>query len=348
MIRKPTLAAIVALALTVAPVPGSGDELALRDGHPDRYVVKPGDTLWDISGKFLEDAWRWPEIWQANQFIDNPHLIFPGDVLVLTSVDGRPGLRVLRRESLGTEKLQPTIRTGAVDEAITTIPPGVIQPFLTTPLVVDRSELQELGYVVLGVEGNILLGNGSEFYARNIVEPVSELYQLFREGDELLHPETGEYLGTEAIYLGDAELVRHGETSKLRVGIAVDEIGPGDRLIPVERDIEQPYYHPRAPGLEVEGVLLKAPRGVSEVGPFSVVIAYPGADAGLESGHVLRIRHRKPPIQDPVTREMIDLPDEDSGLMMVFRTFDQVSFGLVLKATRAIHINDVLVSPLKR
>lgn len=328
-------------------VTARADEVRLTEDHPDRYVVKSGDTLWSIAGRFLEDPWNWPTIWRANPFIDNPHLIYPGDVLVLTDVNGQPALRVLRRENLPVEKVEPRIRELPVDEAITTIPPGVIQPFLTTPLVVGRDELEKAGYVVVGVEGNIVLGEPSEFYARNIAEPVADVYQIFHPGDELIHPVTQEYLGTEAIFLGDARMLRPGETAKLRITRSVEEIAPADRLMPVEDDIVQPYYHPHAPEGDVLGYIIKAPRGVSELGPYSVVVISLGAANGIEEGHVLRIRHRKEPVQDPVTRKLLQLPEEDSGLLMVFRPFDRVSYALVLSATRAIHIGDSLVSPLK-
>ncbi len=337
----------ILLVLLLASLPARSDTLELAEGHPERYVVQPGDTLWGISSRFLADPWMWPRIWRANTFIDNPHLIYPGDVLLLTELDGQPALKVLRRENLAVEKVQPRVREEAVDDAITTIPPGVIQPFLTTPLVVGKDTLDSAGYVVLGVEGNIVIGEPGEFYARNIPEPVEEVYQLFHPGDELIHPVTQEYLGTEAIYLGDARMLRAGETAKLKVTRSVEEISPADRLIAVERDIVQPYYHPHAPEDDVLGFILKAPRGVSEVGPLSVVVISLGEANGIEPGHVLRIRHRKDKVQDPVTGKLIDLPEEDSGLLMVFRAFERVSYALVLNATRSIRIGDSLVSPLK-
>jgi hypothetical protein len=335
------------LVSVLAVMPVRSDVLELADGHPDRYVVQRGDTLWGISSHFLADPWRWPELWRANPFIDNPHLIYPGDVLLLTSADGSPALRLLRRENLPVDKVEPRIREERIDEAITTIPPGIIQPFLTVPLVVDRRGLDDLGYVVVGVEGSVVLGEPSEFYARNLPQPVTSLYQIFQPGDDLIHPVTNEYLGTEAVYLGEARMLRAGEMAKLAIIKSVQEIAPGDRLIPARDDIAQPYFQPRAPQGEVLGYIIKAPRGVTELGPYSVVVISLGAANGIEEGHVLRIRHRKAPVQDPVTRQLVDLPEEDSGLLMVFRTFDRVSYALVLNATRAIHINDSLVSPIR-
>ena len=337
----------IALFAWMAAFVVNADVLTLKNGHPDRYVVQPGDTLWDISNKFLEDPWRWPEIWHANTYIDNPHLIYPGDVLVLTNINGQPGLRVLRRSDLSTLKKSPSIRREQVSDAITTIPPSAIRPFLTQPLIVGKKELFESGYVVIGVDDNILIGDGIEFYARGLPRPVGPLYQLFKPGEHLIHPVTEEYLGTEAIYLGDARMLREGDISKLVMTRSVEEISAGDRLVEVEEDPVEPYYHPHAPDGDILGHIIKARQGVSEVGPYQVVAVSLGALNGMEEGHVLRIKHSKPPQRDPVTRKWITLPEEDSGLMMIFRVFDRVSYGLILNATRAIHLNDVVVSPLK-
>jgi hypothetical protein len=338
---------LFALIFCTVTFSAHAEVLALRDGHPDRYVVKEGDTLWHISSQFLEDPWRWPEIWQANTFIDDPHLIYPGDVLIFTNIDGVPGLRLLRRQNLATVKSSPTIRRSDVSDAITTIPPGIIRAFLTQPLIVGKKELEESGYVVIGVDDNFLLGEGLEFYARDLPKPVGKLYQVFRSGEHLMHPVTEEYLGTEAVYLGDARMLREGEISKLVVTKGVEEIGPTDRLVEIEEDIAEPYYHPHAPEDDVLGHIIKAPGSVSEVGVLQVVVLSLGEVNGMEEGHVLRVRHKKPQHRDPITRKMIDLPEEDSGLLMVFRVFDRVSYALIMKATRAIHINDTVVSPLK-
>ncbi|GJL80734.1 MAG: hypothetical protein DHS20C01_03680 [marine bacterium B5-7] len=350
MYSRRLLPIVLALVVGLTSVASSvvlADELELKDGHPERYVVREGDTLWDISARFLVDPWRWPEIWKANPYIDNPHLIYPGDVLVFTNINGNPSLRVLRNENLAVEKLSPRIREEAVDDAITTIPPGVIEPFLTEGMVLDADAIDDLGYVVLGVEGNIVVGEGSEIYARNLVEPVSKVYQVFRPGDALIHPVTNEYLGTEATYLGDATMLRADDVSKLLVTRSVEEIAPSDRLLPVERDIAKPYFHPHAPEGDVLGYIIKAAKGVSEVGPYSIVIISLGLANGIEEGHVLRIRHNKAPIKDPVTGRQLELPEEDSGLLMVFKAFERVSYALVMDATRAIHVNDSLVSPLR-
>jgi hypothetical protein len=322
-------------------------ELKLRSDTSGRYVVQEGDTLWGISSYFLEDPWRWPEIWHTNTFIDNPHLIYPGDALIMTSIDGLPALKLLRRQNLVETKVNPTVRASKLPEAITTIPPNIIRPFLTQPLIVGKEELEKSGYVVIGVDDNILLGEGNEFYARGLSKPTAKVYQGYRLGEHLVHPITQEYLGTQAIYLGDAGVLRDADISKLRVTKSAQEMRPTDRLLPIDEDLAEPYFQPHTPAEDVLGYIINSPGNVSEVGPLQVVVVSLGEANGMEEGHVLRIKYRREPHRDPVTNEFIDLPEEESGLLMLFRIFNRVSYGLVLNATRAIHLNDTVVSPLK-
>ncbi|MFT5112990.1 MAG: hypothetical protein ACI8P9_002318 [Parasphingorhabdus sp.] len=334
----------IALLITVA---AQADEIQLKEGHPTRYVVQDGDTLWGLSSHFLENPWRWPEIWHANTYIDNPHLIYPGDVLIITSINGKPALKLLRRDDLSVDKASPQIRESTLDRAITTIPPGAIEPFLTSPLVVGRDELDSSGYVIIGVDDNIIMGEKYQFYARGLAKPTQELYQVYMPGDNLFHPVSGEYLGTEAVYLADARLLRDAEVSKLEIIKSVNEVVPKARLLPAPDDFVRPYYHPHAPEGDVLGFIIKAHKGVREIGVYSIVALSIGEESGIEVGHVLRIQQRKGMLKDPVTGETLQLPNEDAGLLMVFRVFPKLSYGLILKATRAMHIGDSVVSPLR-
>lgn len=313
----------------------------LNPNHPERYTVSDGDTLWGISQRFLADPWRWPEIWNQNEQIENPHLIFPGDVLVMTSVGGEPQLRLLRN----TVQLSPSTRVEPLEDAIPTIPPNVITPFLTDPLVIGEGELDAAAYITVGVEDNIVLGKLSQFYARGVDDTGDEFYRIFRIGEIFSHPETDEILGQEAISLGDAKLLRTGDPAKLEVIRSKEEIGPTDRLVPAARDIALPYYFPHAPDSDIQGWVLSAPGGVNEVGPLSIVTTTLGERDGIEEGHVLQImRHRGEHI-DPLTGQPYDLPDERSGLLMIFRTFEKMSYALVLTANRAVHIADIVRTP---
>lgn len=338
------------------------DTVALKPDHPERYTVVRGDTLWDISSRFLRDPWRWAEVWNRNTQIKNPHLIYPGDVVVLSYVDGKPELSVLRetkldpsgltpvtmQESLSSDpvvKLVPTVRPEALEKAIPTLSPDIIGPFLSKPLVIDQAELKGSGYITGGLEGRVLLGSFSRIYARGLGTDPASSYQIFRPGKALRDPDSGNVLGYEVHYLGEARLLEGGDPGKLEIVSVKQEIVPGDRLLRTPTDVSLPYYQPHAPDKRVKGRIVAAHNGVSEIGPNGVVALNLGRQDGLEEGHVLRIMHHVGNHRDPVTRERYALPDEESGLLMVFRTFDKVSYALVVHATRAIHILDAVQTP---
>lgn len=344
----------------------SADTIELKRGHPDRYTVVKGDTLWDIASRFLRDPWRWPNIWNKNEQIQNPHLIYPGDIIVLYYVDGQPELSVLRRQKLPvgtitepgsgvvaeetgpvgpTTKLTPSIRSEPLEGAIPTIDPGAITPFLTRPLAVEKHELDKAGYITTGLEGRVALGSFSQFYARGLGAKPREHYYIFRPGKALKHPDTGETLAYEAMYLGDADLLEPGDPAKLEVKLVKQEIAPTDRLLAASTEVSLPYYYPRPPGKEVYGRILSAVNGVAEFGPNTVVAISLGRREGMEEGHVLRIMRHIGMHRDPVTRGSYKLPDEESGLLLVFRTFDRISYGLIVHANRPIHLYDAVKTP---
>jgi len=314
----------------------------LKPGHPTRYTVQKGDTLWGIAGRFLRDPWRWPEIWQRNTAIDNPHLIYPGDVLVLNMVNGSPELRVLRRKVV---KLSPAVYTEPLDEAIPTIPPNAIQAFLTSPLVIEEDGLKDAGYVAIGLDGKIALGMHSVMYARGLPAADTKFYRILRPGKRFFDPLTKEFLGQQAEHVGDARLLTPGETAKLEIIRSHKEVSPGDRMLPAPSDIGLPYYTPHAPEINLRGFIIDAPGGVAEVGPYSVVVVSVGTRENIEPGHVLRIMRDAGVARDPVTRNLFKIPEEESGLLMVFRTFEKVSYALVMEAVRPVHVLDIVETP---
>ncbi len=372
------------LALFAFAAPACADTVALKSDHPDRYVVQKGDTLWDISKRFLQDPWRWASVWTINDQIKNPHLIYPGDVILLTYVDGKPQLSVQREEKLAPApaapaaaevpqadvepvvtpttaieepagetpsgmkvvKLRPRTHAESISAAIPTISPNAIVPFLTEPLVVGRSELDRAGYVTIGLDDRVALGDGSQFYARGLKKNSStEYYQVFRQGAALKHPDTGETLAYEAQYLGDARVLEAGDPAKLVVTRVKQEILPTDRLLAAPEKAALPYYFPRAPDRNVKGRILVAVNGLREFGPNTIVAISLGKREGMEEGHVLRIMRHVGVSKDPVTKRMYKLPDEETGLLMVFRVFDKVSYALIMDANRPVHIYDALRTP---
>jgi len=327
-------AVVIMMASPINPVMAQSTP-ELRSDHPDRYVVQKGDTLWGIATRFLKDPWRWPLIWQNNPEIANPHLIYPGDLLVVT---GQDNIKIVR--------LKPQIRRSPLDRGIPAISPNIIAPFLTSPLILEEGELDDAGYVLQGVDDEIILGKYDEFYGRQVGDLEADAYRIFHVGEALQHPETEELLGVEAKHLGEAIMLRGEEDiSKLRVIESNEDIGPGDRLIAVNDNEPLPYFEPRGPIEDTEGWILYAPKGVKEVGRFDVVIISGGAREGLEPGHVLRAMYHRPDRKDPITGESYSPPDESSGLMMVFRVFDKLSYALIMETTRAISVGDKYINP---
>lgn len=334
----------VLLAFALPGSPAHAQEAELRADSPDRYTVKEGDTLWSIARRFLENPWHWPEIWQQNPDIENPHLIYPGDVLVLTGAAGdQPNLKVLRERNV--TKLEPEVRVVERDDAIPAIPPDAIQPFLTNPLVIEEDALEQAGYVAAGREGALVLGKYNVFYAKGVNGGNSDFYNLFRPGRRLVHPETGEFLGAQATHLGDARVLAAGDTIKMEITGSTQEIGIGDRMVPAEDDIALPYYQPHAPQQPVHGYVVDIAGAVAEGGPLQSIVVSLGAREQMEPGHVLRIQRKEPDREDVATGGTVEIPPQDSGLAMVFRVFEKVSYALVLEAERAIHLNDRVTNP---
>ncbi len=340
MIRK--LLALLLAALLAWPV-WAGD-VVLNPDHPERYVVKRGDTLWDISKRFLRDPWLWPEIWYVNPQIENPHLIYPGDVIYLTWVDGRPQLRLQRGGGHPTVKLSPRIRVEPIRQAIPAIPVDAIRQFLSRPLVVGEQDMARAAYVVASPDEHIVTGAGDRVYARGI-DPDHGRYDLFEPGDPYVDPVTGEVLGYAAEFRGSASVERFGDPATLRLERTTREVAIGDRLLPQNTEELSASFFPHAPKDAIEGQIISVMDGVSQIGQYQVVVINRGAREGLEPGHVLRVLQAGAEIEDPVAGGKVRLPDEEAGLLLVFRTFDKVSFGLVMEAVRPMHVLDKVAAP---
>jgi hypothetical protein len=357
----------------------TGDQLALKPDYPERYTVVEGDTLWDISSRFLKSPWNWPKIWKINEQVANPHLIYPGDVILMRWVDGKPQLTVLRTEkperkpmdlpeqveervvpipkpdldkprvTVGNrERLQPKVRSHSRQEAIPTISPSVIGPWLTRPLVVGRTELERAGYITIGRDDRRAMGSNDEFYARGLSKG-EEYYYIFRKGRKIRSPGSRRILGFEAVYLGEARLLDFNRgrrtASKMLITNAVKEILPTDRLWPMKKAPPLPYYQPRSPEKKVKGSIVLGHDGATQMGAMSVAVIDLGERDGLEQGHVLRIWRHVGKDTDPITRRRYNIPDEETGLMIIFRTFRRTAYGLIMKADRPIHIHDVVRTP---
>lgn len=385
----------------LVPAAVAAEDVQLNPDHPDQYTVQKGDTLWDISGRFLTKPWLWPQIWQANPQIENPNLIYPGDLLTLVYVDGKPVLQLSRGERhLGGRnyKLSPTVREELHEEAIHPIPFNAIRPFLSRPAVVTQEEMEHAPYIVSSEDQHLVTGTGNRIYVRNLPEDGGTRFTVFRRGGAYRNPyaPANEVLGYEALDVGDAVVERFGDPAILNLVQTSREVLNGDRLLPEKPD-QFPEFIPHAPQNEVTGNIISAIDGVAEVGRHQIVVLNVGREAGIEPGHVLGIFQSSLKVRDDIrseikekeeadrrleferadtspvdnllenifndvraTKKAVDkklgvkmytgaeevvLPEERAGEVMVFRTFDKVSYALVMNTTRPVHLNDSVRNP---
>jgi hypothetical protein len=325
----------------------------LRPDHPDSYVVQKGDTLWDISGRFLVKPWLWPELWRANPQIENPHLIYPGDTIRLVYVDGQPALVVERGAGGRTYKatpseggrLEPTIRATPLDTAIPAIGLDAIQGFLVQNRVVAPDMLEASPYVVEGESERLVTGAGDRLYVRGLL-PESLAYNFVRKGPMYIDPDTDEVLGQEATYIGLGRmLATESDISTFFVNSSREEVQIGDHVLPTEERKVDSTFFPSAPAGTVDGTLISVFGGVTQVGQYDVVVLNRGEREGIVTGNVMSIHKRGALTRDRIANETVRLPSERAGLLMVFRVFEKLSYGLVLETERPLAVGDEVHNP---
>lgn len=338
--RKILLGSLLAFAFALG---AWADVLALKPGHPQTYVVKKGDTLWDISGVFLEKPWNWPQLWHANPQIENPNLIYPGDVLNLTYIDGKPALVLSRGRDV---RLDPQVRMTPIERAIPAIPLEAVNAFLNRGRILDEADFKGAPYVLAGKEAHIVSGAGDEIYGRGRFDPDITGYGIYRRGETYVDPDTNELLGIQARDIGTAKLLDvEGEVATMALNRSTEEVRRGDNLLPEEERRINATFFPSAPADKVDGYLLSVEGGVSQIGFMNVVVISKGARDGLAEGNLLAIYKRGETVRDTVSNDLVKTPDFRAGLLMVFRTFDKVSYGLVLRAERPLAVGDRIRNP---
>jgi hypothetical protein len=347
--KKPIITAVLLSSLSAVAL---ADTTAMMDNPPERHVVVKGDTLWSIAAKFLKDPWRWPEVWKMNQEqVKNPHRIYPGDVVVLDKTNGT--LKLLPRD---TVRLEPRVYSEpSPNAAIPAVDPVAIRPFLSQPLVIEANGLTDAPYIVATDEKRVLLGAGNTAFVHGIKEGEPLHWQIYQPGRALTDPDTNEVLGHEAVYLGDAKVLRHGEAATVEITKSVLEIRKNDRLVPMPKEFPNVAV-PHAPEKALKGRIISAYGGVAEVGQNAIVTLNLGSRDGLEPGHVLAL-HRfgydvatNPEYREARKdeKETVRLPDEHYGTVYVFRVFERLSYALVGQITRQANVGDVVATPPKR
>jgi hypothetical protein len=320
-------------------------EVELNAEVPETYIVKKGDTLWGISGMYLTEPWLWPELWDVNPQIDNPHLIFPGDELYLVWVDGRPRLRMRRGRDV---KLTPNMRVTPLDLAIPIIPLDQIGPWLLRHRIMEAEDLNDSAYVVAADQRHLISGPGDKVYGRGLFPDGERAYGIYRAGDIYRDPLTDELLGYQAQDIGNARLLssNEDEVTELEITRISEEVRIRDRLLPMEERILDATFHPRAPAVDiVDGFMIAVDGGVTQIGEMSIVVINKGKRDGIEIGNVLAVYQAGELIFDKVAEENVQLPDSRAGLAMIFESFEKASYAIILKASGPLKVLDKVKNP---
>jgi hypothetical protein len=352
---------IIAALFTCCVITGMtiADELRINDDVPERYVVVKGDTLWDISKMFLADPWRWEDIWHINPQIENPHLIFPGDIIGLVMIEGQEQLTVIARGENantlkirpdqgdnGIVKLRPTARVTPILGAIPAISREHIQGFINGNRILNSEELDSAPYIISGSEGRLILGAGDKTYARGEFDPDLSIYEIYKEGEQYNDPVTGELLGYEAIDIGTASLENFdGDIATLILQKTTQQVSIGYRLLKSDESLLETFFYPSEPPKDISGQILDVSKGVEFIGQFDIILLNLGSREGIEPGNVFRINRTGDQVTDPVTGDTIQLPSEEGGLAMVFRTFEKTSYAIILEAKVPMRVGDPVVNP---
>ena len=355
---------------------------SVRKESPRSYTVKSGDTLWAISGHFLDDPWYWPELWARNPQINNPHLIYPGDIISLIYVNGQPVFQVSRNGevvsssaaeeavkvaetqapaatntiekapsngALKQVKLSPHIRSTSLQESIKTIPIDAIEQFTTRPKVVTLEEWEAAPYIIGSDDKHLILSQGNRIYIRGEIDKARLRYNIYRKDDKLVDPKSGDVLGYEVVYAGEARITKYGSPSTARINKARREVIIGDRLLATDNAEINNLFFPKPPEAQVDGQIISLFDAIAGIAQYQVAVINLGKRDGLEVGHILSTYTRGETVRDRFESQEgqinIQLPNERSGVVMLFKIFDRVSYGLVLEANRVIRRLDQVRTP---
>ncbi|MBS0580248.1 MAG: LysM peptidoglycan-binding domain-containing protein [Proteobacteria bacterium] len=323
---------------------------------PAHYTVKRGDTLWGIASMYLKDPWLWPEVWVINPQVVNPHLIYPGDQLALTyGSDGRPQV-VLEQGS--AVRLDPRLRSSELDAAIPTIPYSAIAAFLGRPTIMSKDEIRNSPYVVAFRDDHQVAGTNNEAYIRDLPATPASSYAVVHIAGPLVDPDDHSTIAYEAIYVSTAQIARPGDPAKAILSDPARETLRGDRLVSGDLSQTPMNFTPRAPASQVRGQIIDVVGGTDLVGQYQIVAINRGHAHGVEPGTVLAIDEAGYEVSDVYRNSgtvgeteskayapKVMLPEERVGTVLVFKTYDRMSYALVVNATDTIHINYVARSP---
>ena len=343
-----------------APAPTPVETVVYEPEHPQTYIVQEGDTLWDISSVFLRDPWFWPEIWFKNPQVENPHLIYPGDTLAIVYVGGERRIQVLARGEQGsvlaqTEgglkvvKINPRVRSQSIDTTIPSIPIESIRHLLQRPMIIDEDTLNGSAYVLSSLDNHLINAINDKLYVRKLdtTKGIGR-YHIYRPNRALFDPITNELLGYEALYVGESRLLLRGDPASVRVTNSEREILRNDRVMPMDNSSFERDFFPKPPSSYVSGEIVALVDSISKSGAFQTIAINLGNRDGVESGNILRIRRNGDIIPDKNEKDpqfTVKLPDEQIGMAMVIRSFEKLSYALIMEADMPISIQDYVESP---
>jgi hypothetical protein len=319
------------------------EPVPLADNHPNEYVVKVGDTLWDIAAAFLRDPWYWPEIWHINQQIENPHLIYPGDVLGLVYIDGQQKITNVRAS---TYRMSPQARVTPITQAVTSIPYESVSAFLSSGAVLEKRETNRLPYLLDTRGDHLMASAGNEIYVRGLEDAqLGSRYNVVSVGGPLIDPDDNKLIGYQGRFVAEGTLRRSGDPQTVALTDSSREAIQGDRLIAESVDIPLNFY-PKAPNSNIDGRIISVVGGVTQIGQYQVVVLNRGTRDGLAVGDVLTVWEAGEKVDDRFGGGRVRLPDEEAGTLMVFKVYDRIGYGLIMEATQAIHIHDLVRNPI--
>lgn len=338
--------------------PAPRETVVYEPEHPQTYIVQKGDTLWDISSHFLRDPWYWPEIWYKNPQVDNPHLIYPGDELAIIYVGGQKRVQLLRRgetgQALGSNglkvvKLSPRIRAQSIDASIPSIPIESIRQLLDKPIIIEEEILADAAYVLDSRDNHLANAINDTLYVRKLDTSNSNgRFHIFRPHKPLVDTRSGEVLGYEALFVGEGKLERKGDPASIRVTSSAREILRDDRVMPIDHSSIERDFFPRPPKHEVNGSIISILDNISQVGLYQTVVINLGRRDDIDVGSLLQVDRTGKVVVDRNEDEpnfMVKLPDERSGLLMVVRAYEKMSFALIMQADSPMKLGNTVRTP---
>ncbi len=327
----------------------------IKADAPNRYIVKKGDTLWDISGRYLESPWRWKEIWATNKQIKNPNLIYPNDILILCVIQGQTLVGIDTGEGCaGIEKqltgnVVSAVTVTSVANSIPAIPLTAIQHWLDRSTIVRPEDFNSTPYILASKNRNLITASGDKVYAKGVPLIVGQRYGVYREGEKYVEPKTQKVIGLEVVQVASGMVtdVAENGVSSLQLSESYGkEVREGDRVFVELNNVIPPVFYPAPAQVSRGGMIVRVMDSITSAARGSVVAINLGTAQGAKPGDVLTVYQKGPLVRDTIDNDnSVRLPSEESGMVMVFNSFDDISYAYVLSSELPLNVGDQLLPP---